>query len=244
MTDLKKLREKSIALAKKNIRESVSEDNFIIHSINNIDELVTITNSLTKRLRHWYAICLPEYSRLVTDNEAFVRLILTKNRKEQLQELKIKESMGVELSKKDLEPIINLASKISSLYELRDELTIYIEGVLSKYCKNTFVVAGGLMSARLIKEAGSLRKLAMMTSSTVQLLGAEKALFRHLKTGARSPKHGLILHHPLVSSAKRDKRGKCARALADKLSIAVKTDYFKGKFIGDKLKAELEEKLK
>jgi len=84
----------------------------------------------------------------------------------------------------------------------------------------------------------------MMPSSTIQMLGAEKALFRHLRTGAKPPKHGIILQHPLVASAKKANRGKYSRSLADKISIAVKADYFKGKFIGDKLKKELEEKLK
>jgi len=96
--------------------------------------------------------------------------------------------------------------------------------------------------AKLIALAGNLKKLVEFPSSTIQLLGAEKALFRHMRTGAKAPKHGIIHEHPIVSKAKE--KGKAARAVADKISLAVKVDYFKGKFIGDKLRKELEEKFK
>lgn len=244
MIDFEKLREKSISLTKKKVQESVSEDNFIIHTINNIEELTKTSNSLTKRLRHWYALCLPELSKKVSDNEAFVRLVLSKKRKELIQELKIKESMGKDLSKKDLKPIMELALRLQSINNLKSELKSYLEQKMNSHCKNLFMITGALLGAKLIEEAGSLKRLAMMPSSTIQLLGAEKALFRHLKTGARPPKHGIIIHHPIVSAAAKAKKGKFARVLADKISIAVKTDYFKGTFIADKLKKELEEKLK
>ena len=83
-----------------------------------------------------------------------------------------------------------------------------------------------------------------MRSSTIQVLGAEKALFRHMKTGAKPPRHGIIIKHPLISSAKQKEHGKRARTLADKIAIAVKVDYFKGKFIGDTLKKGIQEKFK
>jgi len=161
-----------------------------------------------------------------------------------MQEMNIKESMGTELSAKDLKPIMEIALRINSLYKLKENLKEYLEQVMNSYCKNLSTITGALLGAKLLEQAGSLKKLAMMPSSTVQLLGAEKALFRHLKTGARPPKHGTILQHPLVSSAKKTNRGRYSRVLADKITIAVKTDYFKGKFIGDKLKTELEERLK
>ncbi|MBU1202152.1 MAG: hypothetical protein KJ583_05210 [Nanoarchaeota archaeon] len=244
MEDFDKLREKAILLAKKNIRESICEDEFIIHAINNIDELAKITNVLTKRLIDWYALYLPEISKKISDHETFVKVILTKKRNELIEEYQLKESMGTELSDKDYEPINNLALKISTLYELRDELKNYLEKVTSSYCKNCYTLAGSLLSAKLIRAGGSLKKLAMMHSSKIQLLGAETALFRHLKTGARPPKHGIILQHTLVGSAKKSERGKRARVFADKIAIAIKTDYFKGEFIGDKLKKDLEEKFK
>jgi len=74
-------------------------------------------------------------------------------------------------------------------------------------------------------------------------LGAEKALFRSLRTGARPPKHGIIFQHPLIHEAKRWQRGKVARALAGKLTIAARVDAFSGKYVGDKLKADLEKRI-
>lgn len=242
--DLQKLREKNLLLTRKKIKESVSEDNYIVHAVNNIEELAKVTNALTKRLRWWYALYLPEFSKKVSDNEAFVDLITSKNKTQLMQEMKLKETMGKNLDPKDLKPMMDLAKSINSLYKLRDGLKEYLDQVVSSYCKNMFSIAGSLMVAKLINSAGSLRKLAMMPSSTIQLLGAEKALFRHLKTGSNPPKHGIILQHNIVSSTKKANRGKYARVFADKLSIAAKTDYFKGKFIGDKLKKKLEEKLK
>lgn len=244
MEDLKKLREKNLLLTRKKVQESISEDNFIIHTVNNIEELVKVSNVLTKRLRGWTALYLPEMSKKVSDNEGFIKLFLGKNRKQLMKELKIKDSMGKDLKEKDLAPMMALALRIDSIYKLMEELKEYLEKLVSNYCKNIYAVAGFLLVGKLIKEAGSFRRLAMMPASTIQLLGAEKALFRHLKTGSRPPKHGIILQHPLVSNAKKVNRGKSARILADKLSIAAKVDYFKGKFIGDKLRKELEEKLK
>jgi nucleolar protein 56 len=108
---------------------------------------------------------------------------------------------------------------------------------------NTKAVAGTLLGARLIAIAGSLQNLAMRPASTIQVLGAEKALFRSLKTGARPPKHGLIFQHALLHDAKRWQRGKIARVLAGKLAIAARIDAFGGKYVGDALKADINKRL-
>jgi nucleolar protein 56 len=115
---------------------------------------------------------------------------------------------------------------------------------MEAYCKNLKTVAGISIGAKLIEHAGSLRRLVMLPSSTIQILGAEKALFRHIKTGARPPKYGLIFEHKFVQAGKKPDQGKRARALADKISISVRLDYFHGEFMGDKMNAQLEEKFK
>jgi len=113
------------------------------------------------------------------------------------------------------------------------------------YCPNIYSLTGGLIGAKLLEKAKSLRHMAFLPSSTIQLLGAEKALFRHLRNKKiRPPKHGLILSHPTVMDAKRTDRGAAARMFAAKISIAAKVDYFHGEFIGDRLREELEKKLK
>lgn len=119
----------------------------------------------------------------------------------------------------------------------------YIDDTMEEIAPNTKILAGSLLGARLISIAGSLMNLAKRPASTIQVLGAEKALFRSLKTGARPPKHGLIFQHNILHDAKRWQRGKIARALAGKIAIAVRIDAFGGKFVGDSLKKDLEERI-
>jgi nucleolar protein 56 len=221
---------------KKKIKESVSSDNFILQTVNNIDEINRVCNILVKRLREWYELYNPEFSRKITDHEKFVELIVEgKDKKE-------KNSMGADLSKADLEPVLKITKELCELYKFRDKQKEYLEKIMQKNNPNITAVAGYLIGAKLIALAGDLKRLVMFPASTVQLLGAEKALFRHMKTGARSPRHGIIVNHPLISGAPQKEHGKRARALADKISLAAKLDYFKGEFIGDKLRKELEER--
>ncbi|MBN2458132.1 hypothetical protein JXB31_03320 [Candidatus Woesearchaeota archaeon] len=241
---IRKYHTANIEKTRERIRESVSVDNLIIHAINNIDELQKSANLLSKRLREWYGLYNPDFARALSDNQKFSEIIQKKSRKKLLDELGITrgQSMGCELDKQDLDEILLLAAQISSVFCLISSHERYLESLMKKCCPNMFAITGTLIGARLIEHAGSLKHLAGMTSSTVQLLGAEKALFRHMRTGARSPKHGLIIQHPIVAQVKKDDKGRAARALADKISIAVKVDYFKGDFIGDKLNKELKDK--
>ena len=152
------------------------------------------------------------------------------------------DSIGADLEQEDLEPIRSLTHQAYDLYHLRKSHLEYISIIMDELCPNLKAVCGVLTGAKLMEHAGSLKRLSQMPASTIQVLGAESALFRHMKTGAKPPRHGIIVHHPLISQAPDRMHGKIARALADKISIAAKVDYFKGKFIGDKLKKELEEK--
>ena len=223
---------------KQKLRESVRFDDFIVQAINNIDEISRVSNTLVKRLREWYELYNPEFSRKMEDHEKFVSLIISGKVKKEAG------SMGAEFSKEDMEPVLKLAKEIDSLYKLKQKQEDYLEKVMQKNCPNITAVAGVQIGARLIAIAGDLKRLVLFPASTVQLLGAEKALFRHMKTGARAPKYGVIHEHPLISEAPQKEHGKRARALADKISIASKIDYFKGEFIGDKLRRKLEERFK
>ena len=114
---------------------------------------------------------------------------------------------------------------------------------MQEVAPNTKTIAGSLLGARLIAIVGGLMNLAKLPASTMQILGAENALFRSLKTNARPPKHGVIFQHPLIHDGKRWQRGKIARALAGKLSIAARVDAFNGKYAGDELKADLDKRI-
>ena len=226
------------------LKDSVKFDTLLIHSVNSLYELETITNKLSKVLRDWYDLYLPEISKTIESHEEFANTVLKKSRDQLLNDLKLKEedSLGSDISNTDLEAIKAIASQLSSLFKLKSTQEKYIEELM-KNCPNIAEVATPLLGAKLITEAHSLKRLSSLPGSTVQILGAEKALFRHLKTGAKMPKHGIIIHHPIMPKLPYKLHGKAARALADKISIASRIDYFKGEFIGDKLKKQIIKKL-
>lgn len=228
--------QQNLFLTKEALKNSVKEDQFIIQAVSNILELDHTANILVKRLREWYSLYFPELVKKITDHETFTEILLKGKIIKQ-------ESMGADLEKVHLDEIKLLAQQIIQLYQLRKEHEKYLQKVMSKYCPNLLELAGITLGAKLIELGKGLKHLALLPASTIQLLGAEKALFRHLKTGARSPKHGIIINHPLVQKAKRQEKGKMARMLADKLSLCARLDYFKGEFKAKDYFQELEGKL-
>jgi nucleolar protein 56 len=236
---------KNLELTKNDIKNSVKNDLLIIHTINNIEEIDKVVNCLVKRLREWYELYCPEFSNKIENHHKFVELILRKNKKQLLAEINMRESMGADLSKDNLKPLMELAEKIDALYGLREDLEKYLEKLMNDTCPSMKAITGSLIGAKLLEHAGSLKKMVEFPASTIQILGAEKALFRHMKNKkSKPPKYGILFQHPLIQKSKNKERGKVARMLADKISIAVKVDYFKGEFIGDKLRKELERKFK
>ncbi len=240
------IRSANIIITRRAVKQSVKDDQLIIQAIKSIEDLEKITNNLTKRLREWYAHYNPEGEQAIDDNERFCRVILEKPKEALLKETKTfaEQSMGADLKSKDVEQIKSLALHIVSLYDLRLQTEAYIESLMKGLCPNLLHLAGPLIGAKLLAHAGSLEQLCEFPASTVQLLGAEKALFRHLRTRAKPPKYGVLINHPLVTAAPKDKKGKAARVLADKIAIAVKVDYFKGDFIADKLEKKIKSQLK
>ncbi len=235
---------RNVSLTKEDIKQSGGVDVTIFQTITSIQELDKTTNMLSKKLRHWYNHYLPELDKDVGDHERYAELVATKTKKELQKELtKYGESMGSDLSSKDQKEIQHLAKKVVELFNVRKEYEEYLGTVMKEYCPNIAALAGVMIAAKLLEHTRTLRRLALLPASTIQLLGAEKALFRHLKTGSPSPKHGVIITHPYVAQARRRDKGQAARLLAGKISIAARVDFFKGKFIADKLKKEIEEKL-
>ena len=154
-------------------------------------------------------------------------------------------SMGGKISDEDLAELLALAESARSLFKQRTRLEKYLDKKIKGLAPNAQAIIGTMITAKLIEHAGSLKTLVKMPASTIQLLGAEKALFRHLKNKkSKCPKFGYIFNHQSISGQKRSRQGMAARLVASKLSLAVKVDYFKGKFIGDKLKKEIEAKLR
>ena len=148
------------------------------------------------------------------------------------------KSRGGDISEKNLEIVQSMAKQMLDLHELRKNLEEHIESEMDIVAPNISAILGTAVGARILGRAGSLTKLASMPASTVQVIGAEKALFRALKTGAQPPKHGLLFQHTLVHAAPRWQRGKIARAIAAKAVIAARVDVY-----GEGLNETLLEKL-
>ncbi len=248
-------------LAKMKVKRAVEKrDLMVAQAIQTIDDLDKTANLFMGRLREWYGLHFPELDRLVEKHETYARLVSELGEREnfsikKLAELGVPErkaekiieaaekSMGAAFRKEDLEKLRAICKTTLELYERRKELEKYVEEAMDEVAPNVKALVGALLGARLIALAGSLENLAKMPASTIQVLGAEKALFRALRTGSKPPKHGVIFQHTYLREAKRWQRGKIARALAGKLAIAARTDAYSGKFIGDELKTSLEKRI-
>ncbi len=215
------------------LRTSSSRDAIIVQTINSIDEAERVINTLATRLREWYEVYNPELSKNNYDHKIFAEKI-AKAKKEPT-------SIGADFKKIDLEPIKRLALQVVDLYTFKEKQEHYLESKIQEVCPNVTDLATPMIAARLFSLAGSLVKLSRYPASTIQTLGAEKAMFRHLKTGDRPPKYGILVLHPLVAKSKHPLKGRIARTLAGKISLAAKIDFFGGdKQKGLEMRAELE----
>ena len=251
----------SMELAKLRVKGAAEKRDLVIaQAIQTLDDLDRTVNLFMGRLREWYGVHFPELDRLIEKHETYARLVMnlgTKDNftvkalekesfsKEKAENIGMvaEKSMGADMAEQDLAEIQALSKNVLELYELRKNMESYVEKTMEEVAPNTKAVAGALLGARLIAIAGSLQNLAMRPASTIQVLGAEKALFRSLKTGARPPKHGLIFQHALLHDAKRWQRGKIARVIAGKLAIAARSDAFGGRYVGDALKADIDKRI-
>ncbi len=253
--------EVTVEIAKIKVRQSLQKrDPAIINAIQALDDLDKTINLFVGRVREWYGTSFPELDSLLENHETYTRLVLklgdkTNFTREELERENLPKqkagriaemavaSMGAEISDRDLTQIRILCELILDLYSKRYNLERYLDEAMNEFAPNVRSIAGSLLGARLIGSSGSLISLAKMPASTIQVLGAEKALFRSLKTGTRPPKHGLIFQHALLHEAKHWNRGKVARALAGKLAIAARSDAFGTRYIGEDLKANLHRRI-
>ena len=234
-------------LTKQTLRQDLGvADKRIIQAISAIDEIDDTVNELSERLREWYGLYFPEMAAKVKSHESFSKLVSkSEGRSDYKGDIAAiaKDSIGGEFNRHDLGIVRKFASNIHDLYELRESAKTYLSKLMEGHTPNVMAIAGELVGARLLAQAGSLKKLAALPSSTIQVLGAEKALFRHLSEGTKPPKYGYILHNPLVKQARKHEQGKIARTLAASISMAAKKDYYSGEFAGPQLKKDLEKKI-
>lgn len=249
-------------------RISEKLDLHISQSINALDELDKIINVIGARLREWYGLHFPELDYLIQNIFTYAEIVRLAGNRNNI-DLNMLENLGIEskraemvlvaverskggdILEENLSIIKKLANEVIMQTELRRILAHQIEEMMEKIAPNLKDILTATVGARLMAKAGSLQKLSIMPSSTIQIIGAEKALFRSLKTGAPPPKHGILFQHPILHSAPKWQRGKMARAIASKVAIAVRIDLFrngeKDLYISEQLNkriAEIQEKYK
>lgn len=241
-------------------------DNMIIQSIALLDQLDKDINTFAMRVREWYSWHFPELIKVVTDNIQYARVViviknkssLTDEDMERLKEVVLendiardiidaaRSSMGTDVSDVDLINIEMFANRVVRLAEYRASLQRYLETKMNAVAPNLAALIGDQIGARLISHAGSLTSLAKYPASTVQILGAEKALFRALKTKGKTPKYGLLYNSTFIGRAKLKNKGRISRYVANKCSIASRMDCFSEQstnVFGVKLREQVEERL-
>ncbi|XP_030841244.1 nucleolar protein 56-like [Strongylocentrotus purpuratus] len=241
-------------------------DNMIIQSICLLDQLDKDINTFSMRIKEWYSYHFPELVKVVPESALYAKVAhYIKNRKElsedsleALEELTMdsakaqaildasRSSMGMDISPIDLINIERFAVRVIALTDYRKSLHTYLQDKMHAVAPNLSALIGEQVGARLISHAGSLTNLAKYPASTVQILGAEKALFRALKTRGNTPKYGLIFHSTFIGRAAQKNKGRISRYLANKCSMASRIDCFSdipNSVFGEKLKDQVEERL-
>ena len=246
----KRMNETYNEITSEKIRESIkTNDVMIVETINSLEEIEDTAGKLIERLREWCTPYLPEMEKL-HNHELYSKVIATQTSRENIinsgildnTHVSLSENYDVDISESDLEIIKSFANSVYSLYESKNELEEYIDEKIKEVAPNMYDVAGANLAAKLIAHTNGLENLAKLPSSTIQIIGAEKAIFRHLKTGENPPKHGLIFQHPSIRGSNWWVRGKLARAVASKITIAARKDAFSNEY-DPNLKVELDERI-
>jgi len=238
------LREFALKWSSIRVREASEQlDLHISQSINALDEIDKILNTVGTRMREWYGLHFPELDNLLQNITTYANIVSKVGKREEitvefLQTLEIpnnkieiiqmtaNRSKGGKITEENLLILQSLANEVISLAQIRKTLEDHIDTTMEIISPNLKELLTATVGARLIAKAGSLKRLASLSSSTIQILGAEKALFRTLKTGANPPKHGLLFQHPVIHSAPKWQRGKLARAISSKAAIAARVDLY------------------
>lgn len=243
------------------------QDKPIINTIALLDNLDKNINTFAMRVREWYAWHFPELAKIVTDNIAYAKVARVVRLRDDYNESvgtedlaeacgsedvatevgkAIKISMGQDIVELDMQNIDHFAHEVVKLAAMRKSLHDYLKAKMDLVAPNLCALIGEIIGARLISHAGSLTNLAKYPASTVQILGAEKALFRALKTKGNTPKYGLIFHSTFIGRAQQKNKGRISRYLANKCSMASRIDCFSDEattIFGEKLKDQVEERL-
>lgn len=239
-TDRRILHRAAVLRAKDQLKGAHGEgDRILSQEVRAIDDLVRAANLLMERLREWYALHAPEAVRAAPGKE-LASLVASHDRAGVLATLELTEAtLGSDIADADASVLQGFAAALAAIHDSWDNLERRVQELMTETAPNLASVVGPVLGARLIAQAGSLERLAGFPTGTVQTLGAETALFRHIKEGSKPPKHGILFQHPRVHQAKPWQRGPIAKSLALQASLGAKADAFTGR----DMQAELAERL-
>ncbi|MDD1763307.1 MAG: ATP-binding protein, partial [Methanobacteriaceae archaeon] len=188
--------ELSIRITEEKLRTaSRADDLLLIQAINAIEEVEESVVKMTERLREWYPIHFPELD-MVKNQEKYVHMVAEYGDRDSIidsgiltqlldEDLNRETSLGSDISPEDLEILQKFARSLHALMITKKSLNSFVDKRMGELAPNLRELAGASLGAKLISHVGSIKRLAMLPSSTIQIIGAEKALFRHLKTGER-----------------------------------------------------------
>lgn len=222
--------------SRKRMKEQMNRDRFLIQASNALEDTIKIENLLSERFREWYSLHYPELKNVSAD------MVMKHGSRENFPGFK--DSVGVDLTESDLEIIQEHAKNLKAIQDYRKGLEKYIRLTCKEIMLNFSSLIDALLAARFLALAGSLEKLAKMPASSIQLLGAEKALFRHLREKGKSPKYGILFLDPRIHTAPDEQRGRIARVISSKMMQAVRIDFYSGRDESQRLRNELQEEIK
>lgn len=216
-------------------------DTMVVQAVNLLDDIDKELNNYAMRLKEWYSWHFPELARIVTDNVDYAKCVNAIRERHNTAKANLKDiltnedmieevreaaelSMGTEITQDDMDNMRALCDQVIALAEYRISLSEYLKNRMQAIAPNLTVLVGELVGARLIAHAGSLVNLAKHPASTIQILGAEKALFRAIRTKHDTPKYGLLYHASIVGQATPKTKGKISRSLAAKCALCIRMD--------------------
>jgi nucleolar protein 56 len=236
-------REEALEAAKDEL-EDVDRDRVIVKAVRQLEQTGKSLRKEIESFRDWYSLHFPELEDELDDDSHLLEVLSSEADRDALDafESLASGSKGVKLPGEDIEMIESAAEKLSRDLEHREELEDYIAELCEEEMPNLSKLLEPVLAAKLVSLSGSLEDLAQSPASTIQMLGAEQALFRHLSGQGSSPKHGVLFEHRFVRTLPEDKRGKMARFLANKAAIAARMDLYGDKQQGEELRQEAQEK--
>jgi len=217
-----------ISKSRQSIKQKERKDRVIVQVVSAVSDLDKILNTMTERLREWFGLHYPELK--IRDHFKLVKRIAKYGHRKNWEDFK--DSVGAEFSKEDTEIVKSYAENLANFYRQREKMEKYLDKTTKEEIPNLRAMLGGTLAARLLSKAGTLERLAKMPSSKLQILGAEKSVFRFMKEKkqglktAKIPKFGILFTHPDISGSPKSYQGKIARLLSSKCTMAARIDFY------------------